>query len=64
MMNAAPNLTAEAEAISFLADNSTKLDFNFYPTIKKSFLQTNTTLPSNAAIERLFCLYRFKKKYN
>jgi len=32
---------------------STKLDFNFYPRIKL-FLQTNTTLPSSAAVERLF----------
>ena len=46
-------LTAEAEAISYLADNSTKLDFNFYPRIKQLFLQKNTTLPSSAAVERL-----------
>jgi len=47
-------LTAEAVAISYLADISTKLDFNFYPRTKQLFLQTNTTLPSSAAVERLF----------
>ena len=47
-------LTAEAEAISYLADISTKLDFNVHPQIKQLFLQTNTTPPSSAAVERSF----------
>jgi hypothetical protein len=45
----------ETEVSSYLADPDRSLTvLNKYPLVKSAFIEFNTTLPSSAAVERLF----------